>query len=153
MSAVATPSRSKPAKAKLATRQPSSVDPLGHAAAPAPNVAESTSAPSTKTFATTAWHRSVEAEAVLRTYAEEAGDDRSWAVLTITQAATAILDRTHDAPTAEDCQSASNYFAQAIEVGCLFADVDPSLLLDASLTILVLAKEILDKGVEEMNDA
>lgn len=98
------------------------------------------------TFASTAWYRASEAEAVLRTYAEDAGKEEDWAILTVVNAATAILSRTHENPSDSDYYTASCYLGQAIAIGSMVTESWPDLLLDAGLTILVLAKDILDNG-------
>ncbi|MFT3815231.1 MAG: hypothetical protein QM740_17935 [Acidovorax sp.] len=105
------------------------------------------------TFASTAYCRAGEAEAVIRAHAEASGHEHARAVLTIVEVATGILSRIHEAPGATDCQTASNLLSQAIAVGSLVTDDEPDLLLDAGLTILVLAKDILDKGREELPHA
>lgn len=119
--------------------------------APKPTVVDGgipASSSSKDTFASTAWYRASEAEAVLRTYAEDAGKEEDWAILTVVNAATAILSRTHENPSDSDCNKAIAFFEQAIAIGSMVTDARPDLLLDAGLTILVLARDILEKGPE-----
>ncbi|GAB2532032.1 hypothetical protein [Simplicispira piscis] len=146
MSAVVTPTRPKASKA------PAPPPPEKGAAEPdAPDVGIPASELGKDTFASIAWYRASEAEAVIRACAENYDSrDCVWGVSTILGACTDLLSRINEAPTCSGLQNASNYLAQAIDVASLLCSEVNGLpgeqLLDAGLSLMVLAKDILDAG-------
>lgn len=110
----------------------------------APVAASQAMAPA-QTFASVAFHRASEAEAVLRTVAEDGSDDASndavWGVMTIVGILLNDLERIHSQPSLDDCQPVLCHLEQAIGIlSFLKGDVvlnAASTLLQASLTTLV----------------
>lgn len=110
-------------------------------------------APPADTFASTAWYRAAEAEAVLRACAESEITEAAWGAVTVLDCANEILSRTHETPNAKDCQTVSNLYSQALAIIELIQVETADHLLDAGHTIIFLAKEILDAGREELHHA
>ena len=108
---------------------------------------ESAQTPRQETFAETAWYRAGEAEAVLLAIAENDGGDAAlWGVITVVGEATKALAQNVDVPTRSKCLESSLLLDQAIALIEFVADRDADLAVDAGMTLLVLARSVLDQG-------
>lgn len=99
-----------------------------------------------ETFASIVWRRLDEAEAVIRAYAEDSDNTAAWGVLSIIYSAIESIKKSHESPTADDCNCVSVHIEQAIGMMKYIVNVEADLLTDAGLTLLTVAKTILDDG-------
>ncbi|WP_426307750.1 hypothetical protein ACN9MJ_10420 [Acidovorax facilis] len=133
---------------EVSTRPSAGATKHRHVATPplpqAPVAASQAIAPA-QSFASVALQRASEAEAVLRTVAEDGSDDASndavWGVMTIVGILLNDLERIHNQPSLDDCQYVLCHLEQAIGMLSLFTgDLvlnATSALLNASLTSLI----------------
>ncbi|QIL81011.1 hypothetical protein G7047_14730 [Diaphorobacter sp. HDW4A] len=134
-------------KAVRATPKPAPHSPA--ALAPSPTKVSSTHAwelGDKETFASIVWRRVDEAEAAIRAHAEEADNTAAYGVLAIIYSAIDLLVLMHESPTTDDCTRVSVCLEHAIGIMRYIAKVEADLLTDAGLTLLIVAKSILDEG-------
>lgn len=147
MNAVAAPTRSTASKCQP-TKPASSLTKR--------ELTKSIAAPSKDTFASTAWYRASEAEAVLRTVAEDGtnntNSDALWGAMTIVGIACNELERFQFHPTTDDCNSVLCYLQQATGVLAFFDDKG-DIVLSAGETLLNMAMDILLQGMEGVSNA
>ena len=103
------------------------------------------------TFADTALHQTIEAQAVIYACVENyAAPETVWALHTVLEVCVGSLDAKKIAE--KGAQEASNLLAQAIALGSfLLEEINGhgwEILLDAALSLMLLAKDTLDKGGE-----
>ncbi|WP_404299824.1 hypothetical protein [Alicycliphilus denitrificans] len=138
MSAVATPAQPRAKKAAPATVEFVAVIPAA--------------VPGRDTFASHAFYRASEAEAVLRTAAEDGDDSASsnalWGVMTLVGQALTELEMFHITPTYDQCFNVRCLMDQAIGILVFF---DDDLVVDAGGTLLVMARDMLVKGMEGLS--
>lgn len=115
-------------------------------------VASPAPAPSQDTFASHAFYRASEAEAVLRTAAEDGDDSASsnalWGAMTLVVQALTKLEMFHMAPTYDQCLNALCLMDQAVGILAFFED---DLVVDAGGTLLVMARDMLAEGMEGLS--
>ena len=99
-----------------------------------------------ETFASIVWRRLDEAEAVIHAFAEEADSPAAFGVLSFIYSAIDLLVLMHKSPTADDCFSVAVQLEKAIGIMKYIVKVEADLLTDAGLTLLTVAKAILDDG-------
>ena len=106
-----------------------------------------------ETFASIVWCRLDEAEAAIRAYAEETDNPAAYGVLSIIYSAIDLLEKTHESPTADECFRVASHVEQAIGIMKYIVKAEADLLTDAGLTLLIVAKAILDDGRKGLQHA
>lgn len=111
-------------------------------------------APNQDTFASLAYYCSREAEAVLRTVAEDGTNapesEALWGVMTICGILLNDMDRFHLQPTLGACEDVLCYMDQAIGILSFF---DGDLVVDAGGRLLCMARDTLVAGMEGLSYA
>ncbi|WP_028605524.1 hypothetical protein [Ottowia thiooxydans] len=112
---------------------------------------------STDTFATDAWGRVCEAEAVLRAEIEGCNTDFRtnglWGVMFIIGSAANDLERFHIQPSYDDCWGVLRGLEQATGILDVFGRHEESLILNACGSLIGMAESRLKAGMENLRHA
>lgn len=101
-----------------------------------------------ETFASIVWCRLDETEAVIRAYANGSNNTAAFGVILMITIAIDMLERCHESPTSDDCFLVAVHLDQAVGMMRYIVAVEADPLTDAGLTLLIVAKAILDEGLK-----